>query len=94
MNLRNKLPWLARTVERATGFTSKRALPEWRRDWFRTGGTVGNGSREVVLLADTFNTWFEPDSLHDAVTVLNAMDYKVHLVEAQTVANCVVAELI
>lgn len=82
LNLRNKMPWLAQTMERRTGFSAQRQLPAWRRDWFRTGGTVGNGSREVVLLADTFNTWFEPDNLQDAVKILCAMDYKVHLVES------------
>jgi len=82
MNLRNKVPLLARALEHSSGFSAQRQLPEWRADWFRTGGTVGQGSREVVLLADTFNTWFEPNNLRDAVTVLNAMDYKVHLVQS------------
>ena len=81
-NLRNKMPWIARALERRSGFSSERQLPAWRGDWFRTGGTAGRGSREVVLLADTFNTWFEPDNLRDAVTVLKAMDYKVHLVQS------------
>jgi len=49
MNLRNKAPWLARALERNTGFSAQRQLPAWRGDWFRTGGTVGHGSREVVL---------------------------------------------
>jgi len=83
MNLRNKNAVLARAMERTTGFSAQRQLPVWRSDWFKTGGTVGDGSREVVLLADTFNTWFEPDNLRDAITVLNAMDYKVHLVESK-----------
>ena len=81
-NLRNKLPWLARILERTTGFSADRQLPAFRSDWFRTGGSTGSGSRAVVLLADTFNTWFEPENLHDAVTVLNAMDYRVHLVQS------------
>lgn len=83
LNLRNKLPLLARAMQKATGISSKRVLPMWRPDWFRTGGSVGNGSREVVLLADTFNTWYEPANLRDAVTVLNAMDYTVHLVQSE-----------
>lgn len=83
MNLRNKVPVLANVLERTTGFSAERQLPEWRSDWFKTGGAVGSGGREVVLLADTFNTWFEPNNLRDAVTVLNAMDYKVHLVESK-----------
>ena len=82
INLRNKLPWLAAAMQKATGISSERSLPAWRADWFRTGGSAGEGTREVVLLADTFNTWFEPDNLRDAVKVLTAMDYKVHLVQS------------
>jgi len=82
VNMRNDLPWFARLMQKVTGISAQRSLPVWRKDWFRTGGTIGQGSREVVLLADTFNTWFEPGNLHDAVKVLNAMDYKVHLVQS------------
>jgi Fe-S oxidoreductase len=32
-------------------------------------------------LADTFNTWFEPDVLRDARTVLEAAGFKVHLAQ-------------
>jgi Fe-S oxidoreductase len=34
---------------------------------------------EVVLLADTFNRYFEPENLHAAVTVLRAGGYRVHV---------------
>src|SRR5690606_36547983 len=35
------------------------------------------GDREAVLLADTFNRWFEPENLRAAVTVLEAAGYRV-----------------
>ena len=82
LNLQNKGGLIARATEKFTGFSSERQLPLWRADWFKTGGSVGEGSREVVLLADTFNTWFEPNNLRDAVLVLNAMGYRVHLVNS------------
>jgi Fe-S oxidoreductase len=37
----------------------------------------GEGLREVALLADTFNTYFEPDNLHDATAVLDRLGYAV-----------------
>jgi Fe-S oxidoreductase len=33
--------------------------------------------REVALFADTFNTYFEPENLHDAVEVLTRLGYRV-----------------
>jgi Fe-S oxidoreductase len=37
----------------------------------------GEGARAVVLFADTFNRYFEPENLHAAVKVLNAGGYRV-----------------
>ena len=37
----------------------------------------GEGTREVALFADTFNTYFEPENLRDAVEVLNRLGYRV-----------------
>ncbi|MGE4219534.1 MAG: FAD-binding and (Fe-S)-binding domain-containing protein [Alphaproteobacteria bacterium] len=79
-NLRNRVPALARLSERLAGFSARRALPHWRGDWFRPeadaiGPEDGPG---VVLLADAFNTWFEPENLRAALRVLNAAGYRVH----------------
>lgn len=82
LNLRNRLPFLARWLERPTGFAADRALPAWRSDWFRELDTKGSGERDVVLLADTFNTWFEPDNLRAARRVLVAAGYRVHIAQA------------
>src|SRR5258707_10883637 len=35
MNARNAIPVLASLSERVTGFSAKRQLPRWRRDYFR-----------------------------------------------------------
>jgi FAD/FMN-containing dehydrogenase/Fe-S oxidoreductase len=37
----------------------------------------GEGTREVALFADTFNTYFEPENLRDAVEVLSGLGYRV-----------------
>jgi len=44
----------------------------------RLGGSAG-GEGEVVLFADTFNRYFEPENLHAAVAVLHAGGYRVHV---------------
>lgn len=44
--------------------------------------TPPGGEREVVLWADTFDNWFEPDNLRAARTVLRAAGYRVHIARA------------
>lgn len=77
MNLRNRIPLLAKLAEPITGFAAHRQLPEWASAPFRDGVATGTG-RDVVLLADTFNRWFEPDKLRAARNVLQAAGYRVH----------------
>jgi FAD/FMN-containing dehydrogenase/Fe-S oxidoreductase len=67
------------------GFARQRSLPQWRRDAFdtrvptvATTGTAG----EVVLFVDTFSNYFEPDNAHDALAVLQAAGYSVHVARA------------
>jgi len=60
------------------GFTAKRPLPAWRRDRFVDRAWAKSGAREVVLLVDTFNRYFEPDNARAAVRVLQAAGYRVH----------------
>ncbi len=48
--------------------------PLTRADLPRPGG--GKGGGDVVLFADTFNRYFEPENLHAAVKVLNAGGYR------------------
>ena len=42
------------------------------------GQPPGGDGRDVVLFADTFTTWFEPDNARAAVAVLEAAGYRVH----------------
>jgi FAD/FMN-containing dehydrogenase/Fe-S oxidoreductase len=60
------------------GFTSKRALPDWRWDLFIDQPPAKSSGREVVLLVDTFNRYFEPENVRAAIRVLQAGGYRVH----------------
>ncbi len=81
VNLRDKIPGLAKLLERPTGLSAARPLPRWRRDPFPAqAAEVGRpDGPEVVLLGDTFNTYFEPDNLRAALAVLLSAGYRVHL---------------
>ena len=84
MNLRDRIPGLALATERLLGLSARRPLPRWRSDPFRTDGLRADPSSargcgsEVVLFADTFNTWFEPENARAAVRVLEAAGFRVH----------------
>jgi FAD/FMN-containing dehydrogenase/Fe-S oxidoreductase len=84
LNLRNRVGLLAKLGERATGFSARRKLPEWRRDWFRHDQPAAGpeGGAEVVLFVDSFNTWFEPENARAAMKVLAAAGYRVHVARA------------
>jgi Fe-S oxidoreductase len=82
LNLRNRIPVLRRWGERM-GFAATRPLPAWRRDAFHdteaAAFTPASPRGEVMLLADTFNRWFEPENLRAALRVLTAAGYRVRL---------------
>ncbi len=86
LNLRDRLPGLPWLSEKLLGYSARRPLPRWRRDVFNPEPesakiTSVNGA-EVVLLVDTFSTYFEPDNARAALTVLRAAGYRVHLPHA------------
>jgi len=79
-NWRNRSPLLRRLFETFAGISAKRALPQWRRDVFKSVDAVGPADgREVVLFADTFNRAYERENLEAALRVLVAGGYRVHL---------------
>ncbi|MEA2757641.1 MAG: hypothetical protein QOH65_254, partial [Methylobacteriaceae bacterium] len=84
LNMRDRIPALARVSERALRLAHQRPLPHWRRDRFREpAASVGSGSAgEVVLFADTFNRAFERETIDAALKVLVAANYRVHLPRA------------
>ena len=59
------------------GFTAERPLPAWRRRVFRGADESAREGPEVVLLVDTFNTYFEPETASAALNVLDAAGYSV-----------------
>jgi FAD/FMN-containing dehydrogenase/Fe-S oxidoreductase len=92
LNLRNRIPLLARLGERLLGLAAGRSLPAWRRDHFfaaapqgtaSAGEVLAAGQRGVVLLVDTFNGYFEPGHARDALAVLHAAGYVVHVAASQ-----------
>jgi Fe-S oxidoreductase len=79
-NLRDALPGAAKVSELIAGLSARRTLPRWRSDIFQDNGPVGpEDGPEVVLLADTFNRYFEPENLRAATQVLVASGYRVHV---------------
>ncbi len=84
-NARDRWPLLARLSETLLGFSAKRPLPQWHAEPFvpdaaQIAAAARRGERgEVVLFADTFNTYFEPENARAALRVLQAAGYRVHL---------------
>ena len=81
LHLRDRLPGAATVAERALGFSARRSLPRWHAAPYRprpNGQPLLGDGRDVVLFADTFTTWFEPDNARAAAAVLEAAGYRVH----------------
>jgi FAD/FMN-containing dehydrogenase/Fe-S oxidoreductase len=84
-NLRDRIPGAALLSEKLLGFSAKRSLPAWRSDTFMRGALPNEVSAEqadVVLLADTFNNYYEPENARAALRVLQAGGYRVHVARA------------
>ncbi len=83
--LRDRLPALAHLSERVIGLSARRKLPVWSGAPFRGAGErlrENSTGPEVVLLVDTFSTWFEPETARAALRVLERAGYQVHLPRA------------
>jgi FAD/FMN-containing dehydrogenase/Fe-S oxidoreductase len=86
MNLRDRLPGAAKMSEAVAGFSAQRTLPKWRADIFDETGSSGHdgeGNGEVVLFADTFNRYFERETIDAAQAVLAAGGYRVRFAKPQ-----------
>ena len=84
MNLRNRIAGLGLLMEKLAGIAARRSLPTWRRDRFRPAAEspASAADADVVLLADTFNIYFEPENLRAAVKVLAAAGFRVAVAQA------------
>ncbi|MEO1204726.1 MAG: FAD-linked oxidase C-terminal domain-containing protein [Pseudomonadota bacterium] len=77
-NARDTVPGMAFLSEKTIGLSAKRALPKWRSDAFKPatdGGTnhgQGDATPDVLIFADTFNRYFEPENLRATQKVLDA----------------------
>jgi Fe-S oxidoreductase len=80
-NLRNQSAVMRTLFEKIAGISAKRALPEFRRDLFKSDHeAVGPADgHEVVLFADTFNRVYERENLDAALRVLVEGGYRVHM---------------
>jgi Fe-S oxidoreductase len=76
LNMRQPNGLLARIGERLFELSAKRALPRWSSRPYGDAIPSGTG-REVVLLIDTFNRYFEPENAAAAERVLSRAGYRV-----------------
>ncbi len=76
-NLTSRLPGLSALLEPVTGFSRHRPLPTWHPNPYVHSEAGPEDGPKVILFADTFNTWFEPDNLRAAVRVLAAAGYRI-----------------
>jgi Fe-S oxidoreductase len=80
----SRIPGAAALLEAAIGFDRRRPLPRWKASWLSRRAHSGGGEgKPVVLFADTFNNWFEPENLDAAVRVLEATGHRVIVARAR-----------
>ena len=92
LNLRNRIAPLAKLQEWIMGISAQRSLPIWKAQTFWNQKAIhqqhqftpeqlvqGDHGKGVVLLADTFNAYFEDENLMAALKVLKAAGYRVHI---------------
>ncbi len=92
LNLRDIVPGAAWLSEKILGLSARRTLPKWRAQNFSSqfpsaATATATGTREVVLFADTFNNYFEPENLIAARRVLTSAGYVVHVATAANQAR-------
>jgi glycerol-3-phosphate dehydrogenase subunit C len=81
---RNRLPWLARLGEGLLGISAKISLPVPAAQPFQlpkaeSASLAEPLDKQVVLLVDTFNYYFNPVAAEAAQKLLNAAGYQVHV---------------
>jgi FAD/FMN-containing dehydrogenase/Fe-S oxidoreductase len=80
--LRDHVPGASALTEKLFGFSRRRSLPRFSHAPFRdtegdrTPAHNGEDNQQVMLFADTFGRWFEPETLRAAVNVLAAGGYR------------------
>ncbi len=84
---RRHIPVLSSVLEVVTGFTARRDLPKWSAHPFCDAEAnheqLADDRKPVILFADTFNRYFEPENLRSAARVLDAAGYQLFIPETQ-----------
>ena len=84
---RRHIPALSSVLEVVTGFTARRDLPKWSAHPFCDAEAnheqLTDNRKPVILFADTFNRYFEPENLRSAARVLDAAGYQLFIPETQ-----------
>jgi FAD/FMN-containing dehydrogenase/Fe-S oxidoreductase len=85
MNLRDGLPGAASLSQTLLGLAASRSLPKWPGNTYRfSGNGLAPERADVLLFADTFNRYFEPENLRAAETVLHRTGLAIAPAAAQT----------
>ncbi|MBU3610647.1 FAD-binding protein [Polynucleobacter wuianus] len=89
LNLRNYIAPVAKLQEWIMGISAQRSLPIWksRTFWSKSKSITPyqysadelSNQKGVVLLADTFNAYFEDENLIAAIKVLTTAGYRIHI---------------
>ncbi|HTL77557.1 MAG TPA: FAD-linked oxidase C-terminal domain-containing protein [Casimicrobiaceae bacterium] len=86
VDLRERVPLLARALETPTGVAAQRSLPRFRYNTFFRGyrgrATHDIEPVDVVLFVDSFTNAFEPENAHAALRVLRAAGYRAEVAVA------------
>jgi FAD/FMN-containing dehydrogenase/Fe-S oxidoreductase len=99
LNLRNHIKPIAKLQEWLMGISAQRSLPIWKGHTFWNDSKTissyqftpeqlsGGSEKGVVLIADTFNAYFENENLTAALQVLKAAGYRVHIPQKNKSTN-------
>ncbi len=88
LNLRDRVPGIARAAEKLTAIDARRSLPSWHRQSAlqriekMQRRAADPADCDVVFMVDTFNNYFEPDNIIAALRVFEAAGMKVDIAEA------------
>lgn len=84
-SVRQRIPLIAKAMERWLGIAAKRSLPQAAaRDFLSSAPPAMQApanTREVVLLVDTFSNHLDPQIAQAALAVLQAAGYTVHIAQ-------------
>jgi len=78
VNARNRVPGIAALSQFMTGLSKSRKLPEWSSRPFRNS-EYSDPNPDVVVFADVFNRYFEPENLRAACRLLCMAGLRVHV---------------